>query len=1065
MEFRNFLNKTFIKSYAQSDEVYADGFSYYKNGRVTHAVASKDKTVYQFTVKGNYNYKVTVRLGDTLDCTCTCANLSKNHGICKHIIASLLFLGQFERTTKATAELTAEEQRNGQILDYYGELESGVSQGETAHVELTFFYRGILRQPSDTIAMRISMGSGRYYKVQSVKKMLEAVRSGQNVTLGKNFTYRRDICEFDASSARVVEYLCELSDLEDRFQIVGEKSVFQKNEVMLGKSVFLEILRRLDGDPCSLVFSNRMIEGVTFSDGNPYISYDIDAGEDYVSLGYADNSRVFPLAADGSLLFYDRVIYHPSASFTKNYLPIYNSLSRDGAPMFFRGDYAKRFLEDVLPKLSNTMNMDIPAALAERYVSYPLSATLYVDYVNYDIRGELRFTYGEYSFNSFAEPDVRSIILVRDKEAEQEILTCLKDLGFESHNGYYLLRDVNGIFDFISGNRGKLDEMCTLMYSDSFRSLRISRGEHVTYGVHMKSDEDYLTLDISYDDVPKKELADIFRSIKLKKKYYRMKDGNFLLLDSDAVQQSMQFLRSLSGLSQPIREDGVVIDRSQVCYLEQMLRHLGSEYRMDDSIYELLDILNHPPMRECPEGITADVRPYQMVGYSWMCNLAEHHMGGILADDMGLGKTLQAILFLSTLPENSRRMVVCPTSLMYNWKDEFENFAPKLTCEVICGTPEERRKLIHESTASVFITSYPLIRRDLSHYKDMEFSAVIIDEAQNIKNSSSMNALSVKNLKTKTRFALTGTPIENSLSEIWSIFDFVMPGYLFSHSKFVNEYEKPIMNQDNEILSQLNLRIQPYVMRRMKQDVLSELPEKTEEKILVDLSERQKKLYAAYLEHYKGEFGFDDEEGEEVPVENRIRILSALMRLRQICCHPATFMDNYDGDSAKMDVLLDLLEEAKASGHRTLVFSQFTSMLDLIEKELEARGIGYFCIRGDTKIADRSEYVKQFNEGTHSVFLISLKAGGTGLNLIGADTVIHVDPWWNPAVEDQATDRCYRIGQTRNVHVIKLLSKGTIEEKIYRLQRKKQKLAEAVIERQEDLIGKLTRQELIEIFS
>ena len=327
-----------------------------------------------------------------------------------------------------------------------------------------------------------------------------------------------------------------------------------------------------------------------------------------------------------------------------------------------------------------------------------------------------------------------------------------------------------------------------------------------------------------------------------------------------------------------------------------------------------------------------------------------------------------------------------------------------------------------------------------------------------------MNAQSVKNLKTETRFALTGTPIENSLSEIWSIFDFVMPGYLFTHSKFVNEYEKPIMNKDPGMLTQLNLRIQPYILRRMKQDVLSDLPEKTEEKILVDLSDRQKKLYAAYLEHYRGELHIDEEDAADIP-ENRVRILSALMRLRQICCHPSTFMDNYDGDSAKMDILMDLLSQAIAAGHRTLVFSQFTSMLDLIEKELVDRNIGYFCIRGDTKVADRSSYVKQFNEGTHDVFLISLKAGGTGLNLIGADMVIHVDPWWNPAVEDQATDRCYRIGQTRNVHVIKLLTKGTIEEKIYRLQQKKQRLAEAVIEKQEDLIGKLTKQELIEIFS
>ncbi len=1063
MEFRNTLNKSFIKSYAQSDEVYADGFSYYKNGRVTHASASKDKTVYQFTVKGNYNYKVTVSAADDLRCTCTCANLTKNHGICKHIIASLLFLSQFERTAKASTAMTPEDQRNGQILDYYGELESGVAHCDTAHIEATFHYNGILRSQKDTIVMRIAMGSGRCYKVQSVKKLLEAIRTGQNITLGKNFTFRRDICEFDASSERLIEYLMEINELEERFDIAGERSVLQKNDILLTKTMFLEVLRRIGNDPFTLIVNNRALENVTFCDGNPYISYDIDADEEFVSVGYADNSRVFPLAADGSVLLYDMVLYHPSASFTKNYLPIYNSLSRDGKPMVFRGDHAKRFLEEVLPKLSNTMNVEIPSALRERYLSYPLQASLYLDYVNNDIRGELRFTYGEYAFNSFAEPDIHGYILMRDKEAESDLRERLRDLGFETHNGYYLLRDTEHIFDFISGERDGLDTVCTLLYSDSFRSLRIRKGERVSYGVHMKSDEDYLTLDVSIDDVPKRELAEIFRSIKLKKKYYRMKDGNFLLLNSQAIQESVQFIRSLSGSSQPIKEEGVIIDRSQTSYLEQMLRRMGNEYHIDDCIYELLDRLNNPPKRECPEGIRADVRPYQMAGFEWMCNLADNNMGGILADDMGLGKTLQSILYLATLPADSRRMVVCPSSLMYNWKDEFENFAPMLSCDVVSGTPEERRKIISESKAAVLITSYPLIRRDLAYYKDIEFSAVIIDEAQNIKNSSSMNAQSVKNLNTESRFALTGTPIENSLSEIWSIFDFVMPGYLFTHPKFVNEYEKPIMNNNSEILAQLNLRIHPFVLRRMKQDVLTELPDKTEEKILVDLSEKQHKLYAAYLEHYKGEFHFEDED-ETVP-ENRIRILSALMRLRQICCHPATFMDNYDGDSAKMDLLLELLDQAMASGHRTLVFSQFTSMLDLIQKELEARGIGYFCIRGDTKVSERTKFVKRFNEGENSVFLISLKAGGTGLNLIGADTVIHVDPWWNPAVEDQATDRCYRIGQTKNVHVIKLLSRGTIEEKIYRLQQKKQRLAEAVIEQSEDLISKLTREELIEIFS
>ena len=1063
MEFRDFLTKSFIKSYAQNDEVYADGFSYYRNGRVTHAVASKDKRIYQFTVKGNYNYKVTIRLTDVMNCTCTCANLSKNSGICKHIIASLLFLNQFERTAKANADLTPEDQKNGQILDYYSELEPGIAHCVTGHLEMTFFYNGILRQPKDHIVMRIAMGSARCYKIQSVKKMLEMVRAGQSFALGKDFTFRRDIVEFDASSKRVLDYLSELLELEERFEITGEKSVFQRNDIVLSKTMFLEVLLRLGGDSFNLVINDRTnLEDVRFVDGNPYISYDIDADENFVSIGYADTSRVFPLAADGSLLLYDRVLYHPSASFTKNYLPIYNNLSKDGSPMTFRGEHARRFLEEVLPKLSNSMNVEIPSALAERYLTLPLSAVMNLDYVYGDIRGELLFSYGEYTFNSFAEPDIREHILVRDKEGEQAILNKLNTLGFEPHSGYYLLHETEAIFDFISGERDGLDSMVELRYSDSFRSLRINKGEKVSYGVHMKSGEDYMTLEVSYDDVPKKELADIFRSIKLKKKYYRLKDGNFLLLDSDTLQQSVQFLRSLSGSTVPIRENGIVVERSQASYLEQMLRRMDSEYHIDDCIYKLLDTLNNPPHRTCPPEIAADVRSYQMAGFEWMCNLADNRMGGILADDMGLGKTLQSIMYLVTLPKDSRRMVVCPTSLMYNWKDEFENFAPSLKCEIVCGPPDERKRIIKESDAQVLITSYPLIRRDLAYYKDITFSAVIIDEAQNIKNSASMNAQSVKNLKTESRFALTGTPIENSLSEIWSIFDFVMPGYLFSHPKFVKEYEKPIMNNNTEILDQLNLRIQPFVLRRMKQDVLSELPEKTEEKILVDLSEEQKKLYASYLESYRGEFDLDNDASIN---ENRMQILSALMRLRQICCHPSTFMTNYEGGSSKMDLLMELIEQAIASGHRMLVFSQFTSMLELVANALEEKNLSYFCIRGDTKVATRNDYVHRFNDGENSIFLISLKAGGTGLNLIGADTVIHIDPWWNPAVEDQATDRCYRIGQTKNVHVIKLLTKGTIEEKIYRLQRKKQQLAEAIIGAKEDLINKLTKEELIEIFS
>ena len=361
------------------------------------------------------------------------------------------------------------------------------------------------------------------------------------------------------------------------------------------------------------------------------------------------------------------------------------------------------------------------------------------------------------------------------------------------------------------------------------------------------------------------------------------------------------------------------------------------------------------------------------------------------------------------------------------------------------------------------ITSYPLIRRDIALYEKLEFHTVFIDEAQYIKNDSSLNAKSVKRLRAKHRFALTGTPIENSLSELWSIFDFIMPEYLYSHSRFVELYEKPILKEDRKALSDLHQHIEPFILRRMKKDVLTELPDKYETKMLTDLSEGQKLVYLSYLESIRTELHSDIEEsGME---KNRIKILAALTRLRQICCHPATFLDNYQGGSGKLELLMEIIPEAIANDHRILVFSQFTSMLRIIEGELKDLEIPYFYLEGSTATHDRSEYVKRFNQGEGKVFLISLKAGGTGLNLTGADTVIHYDPWWNPAVEDQATDRAYRIGQLNKVHVMKLITKGTIEEKIFKLQRRKKELSDSIISSKEVFINSLSKEELEELFA
>jgi SNF2 family DNA or RNA helicase len=474
---------------------------------------------------------------------------------------------------------------------------------------------------------------------------------------------------------------------------------------------------------------------------------------------------------------------------------------------------------------------------------------------------------------------------------------------------------------------------------------------------------------------------------------------------------------------------------------------------------------------QVPESLDSVMRPYQKTGFKWLKTLASCGFGGILADEMGLGKTLEAIAFIqSEVEQNENKqptLVICPTSLVYNWKDELEKFAPSLTCTVVSGNKIQRgyQKQNIQDT-DVVITSYALIRRDLYDYEKVTFRYCFIDEAQQIKNFNSLNAHSVKSIKALGKFALTGTPIENSLTELWSIFDFIMPGYLLNHNAFTKKYEAPIVKDGSrEALQELNNHVKPFILRRTKLEVAKELPSKIEHRILVEMTEGQKKVYLAYLQEAKGELeenfknkGFN---------KSKFKVLSILTRLRQICCDPSTFIDNYNGGSGKLDALDEILENSLEEGHRILIFSQFTTVLKNISKRLDGEEVKYMYLDGSTKSEKRVEMVKTFNEGDTQVFLISLKAGGMGINLTGADMVIHFDPWWNPAVEAQATDRAHRIGQKKTVEVIKLISRGTIEEKIFKLQQKKKAIIDSVINDEtgaELFLSQMSLNEINELF-
>ena len=413
-------------------------------------------------------------------------------------------------------------------------------------------------------------------------------------------------------------------------------------------------------------------------------------------------------------------------------------------------------------------------------------------------------------------------------------------------------------------------------------------------------------------------------------------------------------------------------------------------------------------------------------------------------------------------------LVVCPSSLTLNWQNEAKKFTKELKTLVIKGNLQERKSQISQiDDYDLIITSYDLLKRDIELYleKEYKFRYIIADEAQYLKNSNTQNAKSVKQINADTKYALTGTPIENSLAELWSIFDFIMPGYLFTYRKFKSMYEVPIIKEENEdVMSKLKMLIEPFVLRRTKKEVLTELPDKTVTILNNEMAEEQKNIYLNYLAQAKQEIAEEiDLNGYE---RSQMQILAALTRLRQICCHPSLFIENYEGESSKLEQCIEIVQDATESGHKILLFSGYTSMFEIIEKQLQQRGITYFKLTGNTKVEERIKLVEEFNQNPEvKVFLISLKAGGTGLNLTGADMVIHYDPWWNASAENQATDRAYRIGQKKNVQVYKLITKNSIEEKIYELQQKKAKLVDNMLSTKTSFISKLSKEEIMNLFS
>ena len=654
-------------------------------------------------------------------------------------------------------------------------------------------------------------------------------------------------------------------------------------------------------------------------------------------------------------------------------------------------------------------------------------------YLTYD-KGALRLHYeGDFEEDTFYLKKKNYKLLVRN-------------LGFLKKNNYEI-NDFDTVCDILNSKLDLFKYYGTLYVDKNIENQKFYKMNSNKLRFHLTGSIITLTFDgMKYNS---DELKDILLAYKDNKHYVKLKDDTIISIDPDTAEL---FDKLVTELGVDNISDNIQIPLYQAYFISSRYKDLIESNQLLDKFSN--DMLNYNNIDyELNDIIKNNLRDYQLQGFKWLKILSSYNLGGVLADDMGLGKTLEVIALIDTFYKEKSSIVVAPTSLIFNWEIEFKKFAPDIPVEVIYGLSRDKEVIDRAyEEGKVLITSYESLRMDIDKYEGKTFKTIIVDEAQFIKNPDALKTLACKKLKGESKFALTGTPIENSLIDLWSIFDFILPGYMKSKKEFARNYEN---FQDKQLLSELNKKASPFILRRLKADVL-DLKEKIEYPVFNVMSQAERKLYDKYLLDAQEEIARDDFAISHV--------LSLLTRLRELACEPRLFLDDVKTPNTKLDKLMEIVDEKIEDGHKMLIFSQFTSMFGFIEERLKEKGIKYFVLTGKTPAQDRIELVNNFNNDPEvKVFLISLKAGGTGLTLTSADTVIHYDPWWNVAAMNQATDRTYRIGQKNQVNVIKLINKDTIEDRIVELQNRKQMLTDEVIS-EDDFVNKLSKEDIKNLF-
>ena len=1061
---------------------------------------------------GSY-YSVTVDLdvsaGEVLDYSCTCPAAARYLGMCKHEIAlALVSLGgvpagegpvavprfacdsgrsggadrpQLHASGGAAVERPTSEgmsvllgRSTRQRLDEAAAARPlGASRRELARLVPTLCLPG-LGSGEKNFLLKLSVARGAAsYVVKSIAAFAQACREGAEVAYGKRLSVIHVPSAFDEASWRLADLVTQIVESQVALDLRGTLNALRAQAparaLALSDADAIRVLDVLQGQGVEVELSDGFFnvcgDNLQVSVGTPRpactVTADAAGGLD---VRLSPEVRVL-LSGDACYVVDAARAQRTDEEFARKAAPVVSVLATAGSSHVSSRDVGE-FCRSVLPVLRAWCDLAAPASLDQMAPPAPFFR-FRIGEKDGSFFCDATVSYGDWSCvpgatEAQGQPQ-------RDLAAEYHVCDVLADyfplggaaLGEPDYR--FGEDDEELLFRLLTDGLSELDGLGEVLLSERLRGIRVRPAPSLSVRATVKSD--LLNVELGASGLTKEELVEYLDGFSRQQRYVRLTSGDLVRI-GDNLKVAQELADGLGVSVEELAAGRAGLASARSLLIDALLERAdGVRLERDAGFHRIVrDFESYGDADiDVPAGLEATLRGYQEDGFRWLGTLERLGFGGILADDMGLGKTLQVIAHVLAQKETGRggcTLVVCPASLVYNWMSEISRFAPGLAAVAVLGTKAARRVLIggHEG-ADILVTSYDLLRRDVEEYAPLHLSRVVLDEAQYIKNPKAQVTRAVKCLDADVRLALTGTPIENRLADLWSIFDFLMPGYLGTRDQFAKRYEGPVEAGEHDGRRLLRCAIGPFVLRRLKSEVLADLPEKTESVVYSQMSPRQRKLYLATQDRLALQVQHMDKGGPQGP--ERLKVLAELTRLRQICCDPRLCLDGYEGGSAKLETCLELVSQARDAGHRVLVFSQFASMLDLIGQRLSAAHVTWFQLTGRTSKEARERLVRRFQAGEADVFLVSLKAGGVGLNLTAADVVIHYDPWWNVAAQDQATDRAYRIGQRRDVSVMRLVVEGTVEEKIVRMQEAKRDLAASVLDGEEVRSLLLTRDDLL----